>query len=811
MTVSPSIETFLDLVRKSGAVDSRRLEQFLKKQEPLPETPSALADLLIQNGLLTKYQAEPLLKGKLQRFLLSGKYRVLDRLGAGGMASVFLCEHRVMRRRVAIKILPPNMAKNPAAVDRFHREARAAAALQHQNIVAAHDVDVDGNFHFLVTEYVEGRNLHEMVRINGPQSVERSAHYIAQAALGLQHAYERGMVHRDIKPANLLLDRTGVVKILDMGLALLFHEDEDNLTKEHDAASILGTAEFLAPEQAMDSHAVDIRADIYSLGMTFYFLLTGKTPFGEGTTAQKLIWHQIRPPKPIQEYRPDVPDEMWAVIQKMLAKAPEDRYQTPIEVVMALALWTSQPIAPPAESEMPRPLIPLAADAPTTEGGYSSAGASFMSLPAMNLPSLLEPTSSTNMLTPSPATRAAPPSSSVQRATSIAATSPAKSNPPSQSRPVAPPSGSNRVEVPKTTADPAAPTAGPSAKTTSDAPRAAGQTKSSESNSGPPSNTSDKRSSEPKKKKKKSEAKKKSPVFIGIVAVGIVAILLVGGLTWALSGSSKPKRVNPNLVALETNDKTAAARPISKTPATKSTTATKATTPTPPPTRPTPPPTRPTPPPTQPTTPPTKPATPVPPAPTITADFYPLTPRELFYDVFQFIPNANAWAYTRQKLTFKEDGAIDLATVQQGLAYTMDTSATPAARSVNLKGVPQHARIEASMVEYGTLPNPKAKQFNYEPILKLGSKQADTWNLKLPDGDQRTYTVVAFSNWGEGKPAVTIRSSQPYTIAGTGSQLVSTHVYAKGIGEVERTINILVKRPDGSEQSIPQLYIKLHQ
>ena len=389
MTATTSIDTFLDLARKSGAVDPRRLDAFLAKLSDRPDDPKAMAELLIHNGLLTRYQAEPLLKGKLQRFLLSSKYRVLDRLGAGGMASVFLCEHKVMRRRVAIKVLPPNLANNASAVDRFHREARAAAALHHPNIVGAHDVDVDGNFHFLVTEYVEGRNLHEMVRLNGLLSPERAAHYISQAALGLQHAHEKGMVHRDIKPANLLLDRTGTVKILDMGLALLFHEEDDGLTKEHDASSILGTAEFLAPEQAMDSHAVDIRADIYSLGMTLYFLLTGKTPFSEGgTTAQKIIWHQIRPPKPVTDYRPDVPEELSAVIDQMLAKSPDDRPQTPMDVAIALGPWTAQPIAPPTDGEMPKPLIPLA-DGPAPDSSLSSSS-SYVSLPAVNLPTALD-------------------------------------------------------------------------------------------------------------------------------------------------------------------------------------------------------------------------------------------------------------------------------------------------------------------------------------------------------------------------------------------------------------------------------------
>src|SRR5438046_8131033 len=146
----------------------------------------------------------------------------------------------------------------------------------------------------------------------------RASHYMRQAAIGLQHAHEAGLVHRDIKPGNVLVDRTGTVKVLDMGLARFFYDEEDILTKKYDE-NVLGTADYLAPEQALDSHAVDIRADIYSLGATFYYCLTGRTPFAEGTVAQKLIWHQTRKPKEIRSVRPDVPEEVVAVIAKMMS------------------------------------------------------------------------------------------------------------------------------------------------------------------------------------------------------------------------------------------------------------------------------------------------------------------------------------------------------------------------------------------------------------------------------------------------------------------------------------------------------------
>jgi eukaryotic-like serine/threonine-protein kinase len=355
MPVPTSIHEFLELVRKSGVLEEKRLESHVQKLRDSGELPAdavKLAAALVQDGLLTHFQAEQLMQGKWRRFTI-GKYKVLERLGSGGMGSVFLCEHIFMRRRVAVKVLPSAKAADPSSLERFYREARAVAAVDHPNIVHAYDIDQDGTHHFIVMEFVDGPSLQEVVRRGGPVSLERACHYISQAAQGLDHASRAGLVHRDIKPGNILVDRTGVVKILDMGLARFFNDEEDLLTKKYDE-NVLGTADYLAPEQADDSHAVDVRADIYSLGGTFYFLLTGKTPFGEGTVPQKLMWHRTRQPKPVRSYRGDVPQGVQAVLDKMLAKEPEHRFQSPSEIVAALEPWTRNPIAPPGENEMPR-------------------------------------------------------------------------------------------------------------------------------------------------------------------------------------------------------------------------------------------------------------------------------------------------------------------------------------------------------------------------------------------------------------------------------------------------------------------------
>src|SRR5947209_7034415 len=221
-------DEFLDLVRRSKVVDEKRLAPYLERLRaagPLPATPPMLAGLMVRDGILTHFQAEQFLLGKWRRFNI-GKYKVLERLGSGGMGSVYLCEHTLMRRRVAVKVLPTAKAEDPAALERFYREARAVAALDHPNIVRAYDIDQDEKLHFLVMEHVDGASLQDIVKKSGPLDPLRAAHYVYQAALGLQHAHESaGIVHRDVKPGNILVDRTGVVKVLDMGLAPVFHDE----------------------------------------------------------------------------------------------------------------------------------------------------------------------------------------------------------------------------------------------------------------------------------------------------------------------------------------------------------------------------------------------------------------------------------------------------------------------------------------------------------------------------------------------------------------------------------------------------------
>jgi eukaryotic-like serine/threonine-protein kinase len=355
MAAPASIDDLTKLIRKSGMVDDPRLDAYLNK---LRATGTATNDVkkmagnMVKDGLLTYFQAEQFLLGKWRGFTI-GKYKLLERIGFGGMGQVFLCEHLYMRRRVAIKVLPPAKAEEPAALGRFYREARAAAALDHPNIVRTHDIDQDGNLHFLVMEYVDGSSLLDIIKKTGPMDVKRATNYVAQSLQGLDHAFRVGVIHRDIKPGNILVDRSGSSKILDMGLARFYHTDDDMLTLKYDEKSVLGTADYVAPEQTVNSHEVDVRADIYSLGATFYYLLAGHPPYPEGTIAQKLIAHQTREPTPIRQIRPEVPEGLAAVVKKMLARQREERYQTPEEVFESLQPFMA-PIPAPPEHEMPQ-------------------------------------------------------------------------------------------------------------------------------------------------------------------------------------------------------------------------------------------------------------------------------------------------------------------------------------------------------------------------------------------------------------------------------------------------------------------------
>jgi serine/threonine protein kinase len=284
-------------------------------------------------------------------------YELLGELGRGGMGVVYKAEHSLMRRTVALKVISRGLTGDPAAVERFRREVRAAARLGHPNVVQAHDAEQAGELHFLVMEFVEGQSLAGLVEREGPLPVEKACDCVRQAALGLAHALERGLVHRDVKPQNLMLTPGGLVKVLDFGLASVAAERgaEGGLTELGQA---LGTPDYVAPEQIREARSADTRADVYSLGCTLYFLLAGRPPFPGGSAAEKMAAHLERPPESLAGLRPGLPAELVRVVEKMMTKDPAGRYQTPAEVAAALEPWC-RPLA--HSSNRPASQDPLAA------------------------------------------------------------------------------------------------------------------------------------------------------------------------------------------------------------------------------------------------------------------------------------------------------------------------------------------------------------------------------------------------------------------------------------------------------------------
>jgi serine/threonine protein kinase len=345
---------FLDSLRKSQILTPQELDSWLaaaKREGRLPPTDADIATRMVQQRVLTSFQARQLLAGRYRNFVIQAKYRVLDLLGAGGAGGVFLCEHIGMKRRVALKMIPPGKV-NDELLRRFQREA-AMGSLVHPNLVHALDCDHDGPLYFLVMEYVDGIDLLRLVTTHGSIDFTRAVNYIAQAAGGLAFAHEAGWIHRDVKPSNLLVDRKGRVRVTDMGVARLMDDTVDELTRQVEdqrgEQTVLGSIDFMSPEQAYDAHDVDVRTDVYGLGATLYFLITGKSPLPPGTLPEKMLQLQRKNPTAVKLLRPDIPPDVESVLYRMMARRPQSRYESPAEVAQALRAcrcWAPN-VAPP--------------------------------------------------------------------------------------------------------------------------------------------------------------------------------------------------------------------------------------------------------------------------------------------------------------------------------------------------------------------------------------------------------------------------------------------------------------------------------
>lgn len=333
-----SLESFLADLVQTTLLSRQELERFLATCAPPPASADELADQLVRADHLTRFQVAMIQQGK-GRSLTLGHYEIRGVIGAGGMGHVYLARHRHLKRLAALKVLPPSVTRDPRAVARFQREAQAASQLTHPNIVSAFDASHDKRVYYFAMEYVDGQDLASLLKTQGPLSIPQAVSCIIQTARGLHYAHGCGVIHRDIKPANLLLDSQGTVKILDMGLARCTSRDEDDT----DLGVLLGTVDFMAPEQALDIRQADARSDIYSLGCTLFTLLTGGRVYPQATVKKKLKAMQTDSPPALRSSRSDVPIELEAVYQKMVARYPRDRYQSMAQVIVALEIFSAGP------------------------------------------------------------------------------------------------------------------------------------------------------------------------------------------------------------------------------------------------------------------------------------------------------------------------------------------------------------------------------------------------------------------------------------------------------------------------------------
>jgi serine/threonine protein kinase len=346
--LTTSAESLLNTIRHAGLVDRKRLADFLNDAPSRLEDVEGVGRALVRVGLLTVYQLNQLSRGE-GRSLVVGPYRVLDRLGDGGVCQVFKARDTRNGRVVALKVLRQEWRSNRELIGRFRREKQVLIKLSHPNLVAA--ADANGKEPFYAMAYVEGTDLHQLVRLSGPMPVGRACEYVRQSALGLHHAHEHGLVHRDVKPSNLLLTPSGRVQVVDLGLAAITAGASQLLTQ-----GTVGSPDYLAPEQARDSHQVDARADIYALGATLYYLLAGVPPFHEAkSVAQKLLMSQTKSPPSLSERRPDLPTGLVEVVQKAMSRDAAGRYASAAEMAEVLTQW-----AEPSDATLPEGALPIA-------------------------------------------------------------------------------------------------------------------------------------------------------------------------------------------------------------------------------------------------------------------------------------------------------------------------------------------------------------------------------------------------------------------------------------------------------------------
>jgi serine/threonine-protein kinase len=402
-------DSLLTLLRRVELLAPDQVDEIARELAPYYPDPVSLGEYLVRIDWLTAYQLQLLLGGQWHELAI-GPYQILDRLGEGGLSEVFKVWDTIRGRVAALKVLRSELAAKQDAVKQFRQEFEAITKMAHVNVIKTFDVGQEGRLHYFAMEFVEGMDLERFVAQVGPLAVPMACDFARQAATGLQHAHQTGLVHRDVKPANLFLlnpplpgppgtPRKGepTVKIIDWGLARCGRDPKGDSADESDEhrVALIGTADYVAPEQARNPALVDVRADVYSLGCTLYFLLAGQPPFPGTNMMQKLLMHQEKAPPSLTALREDVPPELDGIVQKMLAKDPADRFQIPLLLVTPLRQFCMTDLRGSANGTTYRPGSSPTVSRPGSSPAVQRPGSS------SSLPRPAAPGTSTNLPRPS--------------------------------------------------------------------------------------------------------------------------------------------------------------------------------------------------------------------------------------------------------------------------------------------------------------------------------------------------------------------------------------------------------------------------
>jgi serine/threonine protein kinase len=384
-TQAPTVDGFLRAILRSGLLNRAQLKAALKGvPRERRDDPQALADHLIRTGKLSRFQANKLLKG-MGVGLILGPFQLLTPIGQGGMGTVFLARDARGNQLVALKVLPPRRARiEERTLARFRREMEMSQKVIHQHLAWTYEVGSVRGVHYIAMEYIPGRTLSRLVVEEGPLPLARATRLMVEVAWGLAHAHQQGLIHRDIKPSNIQVTPNHHAKVLDLGLALFQDEVVEDHTIVGGRGYIVGTMDYISPEQSTDPTGVDVRADLYSLGCTLYFALTGQPPFPGGTSKQKIQRHRTEGPAPIETLRPDLPADFVRLLNSLMSKDPAQRPPSARAAAEALSVWASE--APP---ESPEALTEQVVEEAEKSQELGSSDFSAISLPELEITHLL--------------------------------------------------------------------------------------------------------------------------------------------------------------------------------------------------------------------------------------------------------------------------------------------------------------------------------------------------------------------------------------------------------------------------------------